>query len=242
VGAAESSARDEAGQAAKLRDLDVFRRTRSLGAHKFPDGGGNFLGTGHALPRTASQETIHPTLLGPITAAESALESILMTRSLVTLLGIALLASGCESLIPRRDPGSVAAAYAAAGRYDEAAREVAIAVRSHPRNAKLRRLAAEIHTQAGQVPQAIYHLEAAIQISPSDAQAWIQLAELEKERQNVADAYVAYRRAAELAPEDVRAVSGLALSADSLGFDDEARSAYARWAELEQNVDAQPGK
>ena len=123
-----------------------------------------------------------------------------MTRSLVTLLGIALLASGCESLIPRRDPGSVATAYAAAGRYDEAAREVAIAVRSHPRNAKLRRLAAEIHTQAGQVPQAIYHLEAAIQISPSDAQAWIQLAELEKERQNVADAYVAYRRAAESAP------------------------------------------
>jgi len=137
---------------------------------------------------------------------------------------------------------NAAAAYAAAGRYDEATREVDIAVRSHPRNAKLRLPAAEIHTQAGQVPQAISHLEAAIQISPSNAQSWIQLAELEKRRENVADAYVAYRRAAELAPEDIRAVSGLALSADSLGFDAEARSAYARWAELERNLDARPEK
>jgi Flp pilus assembly protein TadD len=45
---------------------------------------------------------------------------------------------------------------------------------------------------------------------------------------------VAYRRASELAPDDVRAVSGLALAADSLGFEDEARAAYARWSELER--------
>jgi len=49
---------------------------------------------------------------------------------------------------------------------------------------------------------------------------------------------VAYRRAAELAPDDIRAVSGLALTADTLGFEDEARVAYARWAELERELDA----
>jgi hypothetical protein len=32
-------------------------------------------------------------------------------------------------------------------------------------------------------------------------------------------------------------VSGLALTADSLGFDDEARAAYTRWAELERRVE-----
>jgi Flp pilus assembly protein TadD len=49
---------------------------------------------------------------------------------------------------------------------------------------------------------------------------------------------VAYRRAAEIAPDDVRAVSGLALTADTLGFEEEARVAYARWAELERELDA----
>ena len=45
---------------------------------------------------------------------------------------------------PGRNPGSVAAAYAAAGRYDDAAREIELVVRTHPRNAELRRQAATL--------------------------------------------------------------------------------------------------
>ena len=37
-------------------------------------------------------------------------------------------------------------------------------------------------------------------------------------------------------PDDIRAVSGLALTADSLGFAEEARIAYAHWAELERQA------
>ncbi|MBW1684523.1 MAG: tetratricopeptide repeat protein [Deltaproteobacteria bacterium] len=100
------------------------------------------------------------------------------------------------------------------------------------------RQAAHIQARAGRAPKAIGHLETAIQLAPSDADVWIQLAGLENGRENTADAYVAYRRAAELAPDDIRAVSGLALTADTLGFEDEARVAYARWAELERELDA----
>lgn len=138
------------------------------------------------------------------------------------------------------DPAEIAAAYAAAGRYPEAAREVDIAVRADPGALELRRQAARIHEQAGHLESAIGHLEAAIQIAPEDAESWIRLGELEKARQNVADAYVAYRRAAELAPEQIRAVAGLALTADSLGFEDEAEAAYARWADLERTQQQVP--
>jgi tetratricopeptide (TPR) repeat protein len=162
-----------------------------------------------------------------------------MLRSAAALVPIVLAAvAGCVEL-PARDPGRVAAAYAAAGRYDEAAREIELAVRSHPKDVRLRQQAARIHEQASQPAEAVGHLEIAIELAPGNAQSWILLGELENERDNVADAYVAYRRAAELAPDDIRAVSGLALAADSLGFDDEANHAYARWAELERELTAE---
>jgi Flp pilus assembly protein TadD len=150
-----------------------------------------------------------------------------------TLAGLALLVAACASP-PEPDPGAIARAYAAAGRHDEAAREIDVAVRAHPDDAELRKQAASIHAMAGDLPRAIGHLEVGIQAAPSDAELWVQLAQLEMQRENVADAYVAYRRAAALAPDDIRAVSGLALSADQLGFEEEASDAYARWAELER--------
>ncbi|MDB4433174.1 tetratricopeptide repeat protein, partial [bacterium] len=142
-------------------------------------------------------------------------------------------AVGCAGP-PPSDPGGLAAAYAAAGRHDEAAREVEVAVRAHPRDPLLRQQAARIHEQAGNLPRAIGHLEVAIELAPEDAEVWIQLGELENRRENAADAYLAFRRAVELAPDDIRSVSGLALAADSLGFEEEASRAYARWAELER--------
>jgi tetratricopeptide (TPR) repeat protein len=161
-----------------------------------------------------------------------------MPRAVATccllLLGLSL---GCGTPA-RRDPAAVAAAYAAAGRYDAAAREVDLAVRSHPNDVPLRLRAADFHSQAGQVQQAIDHLEIVVnRLAPRETAAWVQLADLERQRENVTDAYVAYRRAAELAPDEIRAVSGLALTADSLGFDDEARAAYTRWAELERRIE-----
>lgn len=149
----------------------------------------------------------------------------------------ALLAVACASP-PPRDPGALAAAYAAAGRHEEAAQEIDLAVRSHPRDVSLRLRAARIHADAGQVDRAVDHLELVVsQLAPRETEAWVQLADLERRRGNLTDAYVAYRRAAELAPDDIRAVSGLALTADSLGFEDEARKAYARWQELEHEHD-----
>lgn len=151
----------------------------------------------------------------------------------LALAALTALTVGCASPTPR-DPGALAETYAAQGRWPEAAREIELAVRANPEDLELRRRAAVIHAKAGNVEKGIAHLEMAIQISPGDPEAWIRLGELEKVRSNVADAYVAYRRASELAPEDIRAVSGLALAADSLGFEAEAEQAYARWAELEQ--------
>ncbi len=119
---------------------------------------------------------------------------------------------GCQSSPPGQ-PGAIAAAYAAAGRYDEAGREIDLAVRGQPDDPNLRKQAAQIHAAAGDLPRAIGHLEVGIRINPSDADLWIQLGTLETQRENVTDAYVAYRRAAELAPDDLRAVSGLALTA-----------------------------
>jgi superkiller protein 3 len=135
---------------------------------------------------------------------------------------------------PASDPGAVAAEYARQGRWDEAGRAIQLAVRQHPRDASLRRQAADILRHGGRPAEAVRHLELAIQIEPEEAEAWIALGDLEKARENIQDAYVAYRRAAELAPRDLRAVSGLALTADSLGFEEEAEDAYRRWAELER--------
>jgi cytochrome c-type biogenesis protein CcmH/NrfG len=119
---------------------------------------------------------------------------------------------------------------------------VDLAVRSHPRDPKLRKQAAQIHELAGNPGRAVGHLEAALQLAPSDPQIWITLGDIETRRDNTADAYVAYRRAAELAPNEIRAVAGLALAADHLGFEEEAEAAYARWAALEEElgIDALP--
>ena len=139
----------------------------------------------------------------------------------------------CAAPAPR-GPGSIAAEYAAQGRWLEASREIELAVRRDPRDPDLRHQAAGIYREAGRPADAVRHLEAAIQITPADPEIWIELGDLEKGRENIQDAYVAYRRAAELAPDDLRAVSGLALTADSLGFEDEAEQAYERWNELER--------
>jgi tetratricopeptide (TPR) repeat protein len=147
----------------------------------------------------------------------------------------ALLFVGCASP-PPPDPGAVAAAYAEAGQYEEAAREIDLAVRAPPRDVQLRKQAARIHERAGNMGRAVGHLEAAIQLAPSDPEIWIALGDLETQRDNTADAYVAYRRAAELAPREIRAVAGLALAADHLGFEEEAEAAYARWSALEAEL------
>ena len=156
------------------------------------------------------------------------------------LILVLLFEAGCANPFARNF-GAVAAAHATAGRHDEAAREIELAVRAHPRNPALREQAARIHAQGGDLVRAIGHLEVvAVDLRPDHADAWIAIGELETRRNNIADAYVAFRRAAQLAPEEIRAVSGLALSADSLGLDDEAEAAYARWARLEQALDNPP--
>ena len=163
-----------------------------------------------------------------------------MIRTSAAAVSLALaLGLGCASPAPPStspDPGAVAAVYAAGGRYEDAAREIDLAVRAHPRDAALRQQAAEIHDQAGNPGRAIGHLEAALLLTPSDAQVWLTLADIETRRDNTADAYVAYRRAAELAPDEIRAVAGLALAADELGFEEEAEAAYARWSSLEEEL------
>jgi tetratricopeptide (TPR) repeat protein len=159
---------------------------------------------------------------------------MIRSQTPVALLLAALL-GGCATSAPP-DPGAVAAAYAEAGQYDAAAREIDLAVRSHPRDAALRRQAAAIHRSAGNVGKAVGQLEAAIRLTPSDHEVWVALGDLESDRDNTADAYVAYRRASELAPRDLRAVAGLALAAERLGFQEEAEAAYARWAALEKEA------
>jgi Flp pilus assembly protein TadD len=160
---------------------------------------------------------------------------MIRTVAVPVLLGFVLFA-GCASP-PPPDPGAVAAAYAEAGQYEEAAREVDLAVRVRPRDTKLRKQAARIHERAGNMGRAVGHLEAALQLAPSDPEIWITLGDIETQRDNTADAYVAYRRAAELAPQEIRAVAGLALAADHLGFEEEAEDAYARWSALEAELD-----
>ncbi len=158
----------------------------------------------------------------------------------ILVLAILALGAGCANPFARNF-GAAADAHAAAGRHDEAVREIELAVRAHPHHRGLREQASRIHAESGDWVRAIGHLEVvAVDLKPDDADVWIAIAELETRRNNIADAYVAFRRAAQLAPEEIRAVSGLALSADSLGLDDEAEAAYASWARLEQALDNPP--
>ncbi len=136
-------------------------------------------------------------------------------------------------------PSKIAAAYQSAGHLQEASREIELAIRVRPRDISLRRQAARIYVEADRAGRAVEHLEAAIQLAPRDGVLWIDLAKIERDRENIADAYIAYRRASALAPTDVRAISGLALSAEILGFSEEARAAYAKWAELKLSFESE---
>jgi Flp pilus assembly protein TadD len=91
-----------------------------------------------------------------------------------------------------------------------------------------------MHARAGNLDRAIGHLEVALQLAPDDPTVSVQLGVLEQRRGNLPDAYVAFRRASQIDPENLEAVSGLALSAEALGFEEEANDAYARWAEIER--------
>lgn len=153
-------------------------------------------------------------------------------RSLTILLAAALL-TACMGP-PPRDPAAIAKAYLEADRFDEASREMEIAVRRQPEDVELRMEAARIHAAAAHVDRAIDHLEAAQGMAPRNPEVAILIGELEQRRGNPTDAYVAFRRAVALVPDDVRAVSGLALSAEALGFDDEAAEAYRHWEELDE--------
>jgi tetratricopeptide (TPR) repeat protein len=164
-----------------------------------------------------------------------------MQRLAISIIGLcSLFACAGPSTAPA--PGDIATAYQSAGRLQEASREIELAIRVRPRDIALRRQAAQIYIEAGRADRAIEHLESAIQLAPRDGALWIDLAEIERARENTADAYVAYRRAATLAPTDVRAISGLALTAENLGFSEEASAAYAKWAELESNLGSEAGE
>jgi Flp pilus assembly protein TadD len=154
---------------------------------------------------------------------------------LITGLGLLIGCAGAERLTAA--PGDIAAAYQSAGRLQEASREIELAIRVRPRDVSLRRQAAQIYVDAKRSDRAVQHLEAALQIAPRDGSIWIDLAEIERDRENIPDAYVAFRRASMLAPTDLRAISGLALSAENLGFSEEASDAYARWAELKESLE-----
>jgi len=146
---------------------------------------------------------------------------------------------GCASHGPG-EPQNPIETHLEAGRYLEAAREAESAVRRDPENVSLRVLAGRAHAGAGNLDRAVDQLELAHQLAPHDAEISILLGEIEQQRENVPDAYVAFRRATRLAPDDIRAWSGLALSAEALGFEGEAVDAYTRWAELEREQGLAP--
>ena len=148
-------------------------------------------------------------------------------------LGLAGLCGGCQTGADGAPPG-VAQVYLDAGRFQDAAREAELEIRRQPDDPQLRILAARAHAGLGNTERAIEQLEVALDLAPRDPEVSILLGELEQGRENLPDAYVAFRRAADLAPDDIRAWSGLALSAEALGFEEEAAQAYERWAELEQ--------
>lgn len=159
-----------------------------------------------------------------------------MHRFALSIIGLGFLFA-CAAPTPPPAPGDIAAAYQSVGRLQEASREIELAIRMRPRDISLRRQAARIYVEANDSNRAIVHLESAIQFAPRDGALWLDLAEIERDRQNIADAYVAFRRASTLAPTDIRAVSGLALSADNLGFSEEAHDAYARWDALKLGLE-----
>lgn len=156
-----------------------------------------------------------------------------------TLLVLAVALGACQSPGPDA-PDSIAEVYLEAGRHRDAAREAELSIRRDPEDPSLRKLVARAHAGAGNVERAIEHLEVALELAPGDAEVSILLGELEQRRENLADAYVAFRRASQLAPDDIRAWSGLALSAEALGFEEEAGDAYAHWAQLEQELGVAP--
>jgi len=130
-------------------------------------------------------------------------------------------------------PHGVTEIYLEAGRYQDAAIEAEKELKRYPEDVTLRKLAARAHAGAGNLHRAIEQLDLALDLAPSDPEISVLLGELEQRRGNLSDAYVAFRRASQLDPDEVRAWSGLALSAEALGFEAEAQTAYARWAELE---------
>lgn len=155
------------------------------------------------------------------------------------LLGLAALGLGACAK-GYQGPHAVAEVYLEAGRHEDAAREAEHELRRAPDDIALRKLAARAHAGAGNTDRAIEHLELALDAAPADAEVSILLGELEQERGNLPDAYVAFRRASQLGPDEIRAWSGLALSAEALGFEAEADTAYARWAQLEEQLDQAP--
>lgn len=156
------------------------------------------------------------------------------SRSGRAALWLAVLVTlACQSPGPAA-PQSVAEVYLEAGRYQDAAREAEQAIRTAPDDPSLRIVGARAHQGLGNTDRAIEHLQMALDLAPSDPEVSILLGEIEQSRENLPDAYVAFRRAAKLAPDEIRAWSGLALSAEALGFSEEAADAYERWAELEQ--------
>ena len=160
------------------------------------------------------------------------------TAAGAALLLATLLLPGCGS--GYRGPQNVIEVYLEAGRHQDAAREAETAVRRFPDDIELRKLAAKSHAGAGNVDRAIEHLEMTLDLAPSDVETSILLGELEQGRGNLPDAYVAFRRASQLGPGEIRAWSGLALSAEALGFETEAVDAYARWAQLEEELGLAP--
>ena len=104
---------------------------------------------------------------------------MIRTAPFPALIGLAL-SLGCASPPePLPGPGSVAAAYADAGRYEEAGREIDLAVRTYPRDVSLRMQAAQIHQLAGNAGKAVGHLEAALRLTPSDPGIWLTLGDIE---------------------------------------------------------------
>ncbi|MGH0031274.1 MAG: tetratricopeptide repeat protein [Myxococcota bacterium] len=155
-------------------------------------------------------------------------------RHVLLALALAALCAGCQTPADGSDDETVAQVYLEAGRYQDAAREAELAIRREPENVDYRITGARAHAGLGHTQRAIDHLEVALGIAPGDPEISILLGEYEQGRENLPDAYVAFRRASKLAPDDIRAWSGLALSAEALGFEEEAADAYERWAVLEQ--------
>jgi len=89
-----------------------------------------------------------------------------MQRFAISIIGLCFLFA-CAGSPSSPAPGDIAATYQSAGRLQEAAREIELAVRVRPRDIALRRQAAQIYTEADRADRAIEHLEAAIQLTPN---------------------------------------------------------------------------